>query len=900
MKFLFYFLPALAGLSACTQLGMESANSPSDRVLYQSPTYTVYGDRVTQGLYEAAVLSPTSMISNYQSPANDRLSPAIEFKFSLNGKDNELPVGVNHLVVLQPQGGEAVSPVISFGETHTDTTTLSSDDFLEPNTRFRIRLDMRPVLQSFHEKGFYEDYAGNKIYKDDFRGVYVAGAYEPLSWDFENLPSRDGMELKDPDGDGIYETTITLNQFNPESFTAARWELKEDVAKYPQYTSGLPLIDALYNLSLEEIKLDVRSDNTFMAGEKWNGVWTRDISYSIVLSLAAIEPEISKNSLMAKVQGGRIIQDTGTGGSWPVSSDRVTWALAAWEVYAVTGDKNWLRQAYDIIKKSVEEDLYTAYDSETGLFRGESSFLDWRKQSYPRWMGPVGIYISENLGTNVAHYETYQILTRMGELLDEPNDRWQKVAQGVKRGLNEHLWQAERGFYGQYLYGEAYLAQSPRAEALGESLSVIYGLADEEQASSIVSNTPVTRYGITSIYPQIPDVPPYHNQGIWPFVQAYWNWAAARVKNEKALTHGLGALYRSAALFLTNKENFVANSGDFKGTEINSDRQLWSVAGNLAMVYRIFFGMHFEPTGIRLKPAVPEAYADSRRLTNFRYRNATLTFEISGWGTEIAEVLLDGRKLAEAFIPADLQGAHRIEIRLANGGFREQPYQVVKNHTTLPTPEVQFVEQQLSWSPIKGAVSYQVWRNGKLLNTVQENSYKPEEAVNTYAEYMVAAVDTAGWPSFLSEAVKVLVPTRVQLLEAEQNVSVIQLPYAGYSGKGFIELSKASNPNLSFTMQAPEAGEYLVDVRYSNGSGPVNTDNKAAIRSLYVGDVYAGPVVMPQLGSEEWSNWGFSNPVRVQLKKGENLLQLRLMPWNENMNVEVNKAMLDYVRIIRL
>ncbi|HAQ19743.1 MAG TPA: hypothetical protein DCR40_11000 [Prolixibacteraceae bacterium] len=45
---------------------------------------------------------------------------------------------------------------------------------------------------------------------------------------------------------------------------------------------------------------------------------------------------------MKKVKNGHIIQDTGTGGAWPVSSNRVVWAMAAWEIYTYTGDRNWL------------------------------------------------------------------------------------------------------------------------------------------------------------------------------------------------------------------------------------------------------------------------------------------------------------------------------------------------------------------------------------------------------------------------------------------------------------------------------------------------------------------------------------------------------------------------------
>src|SRR5690348_6039898 len=97
---------------------------------------------------------------------------------------------------------------------------------------------------------------------------------------------------------------------------------------------------------------DIRSDSTFMAGAEWNGVWTRDISYSMILSLAMLHPRICKRSLMRKVKNGVIIQDTGTGGSYPVSTDRMIWATAAREVYKVTGDRSWLKQAYSIIRKS--------------------------------------------------------------------------------------------------------------------------------------------------------------------------------------------------------------------------------------------------------------------------------------------------------------------------------------------------------------------------------------------------------------------------------------------------------------------------------------------------------------------------------------------------------------------
>ena len=119
-------------------------------------------------------------------------------------------------------------------------------------------------------------------------------------------------------------------------------------------------------------------------------------------------------------------------------------------------------------------------------------------------------------------------------------------------------------------------------------------------------------YGIPCIYPQIPGIPPYHNNAVWPFVQAFWNLAAAKQHDGPALLQGMAALYRGAALLLTNQENFVADTGDSEGTQINSPRQLWSVAGNLAMTYRVLFGMSFDVEGLRLAPVIPIRKASTR------------------------------------------------------------------------------------------------------------------------------------------------------------------------------------------------------------------------------------------------------------------------------------------------
>jgi hypothetical protein len=307
--------------------------------LYQSAAFTLYADRLTQGPHMARAVSRTELMSDYQSPANAFQSPQVSFKFSLNGKDNEMQPGQDHVFVALPPAGEGKTletPVIVFGQQSVDRRPVPANTFLAPNTPLRIRLDMRPVLAAFEKQGYYQLYTGQKLYKADFKHVFVAGNTTPLSWDFDNLINKPQLELKDPNGDGIYEATVVLNAHSDAKTTAAAWKQSLDTSEFPQYSSGHPLLDALYNLALEEGKGAVEPDGTFRTGKEWAGVWTRDISYSIILSQAILQPEVAKTSLLRKVKNGRIIQDTGTGGAYPCSTDRMIWAVAAWEIYKVT------------------------------------------------------------------------------------------------------------------------------------------------------------------------------------------------------------------------------------------------------------------------------------------------------------------------------------------------------------------------------------------------------------------------------------------------------------------------------------------------------------------------------------------------------------------------------------
>lgn len=666
---------------------------------------------------------------------------------------------------------------------------------------------------------------------------------------------------------------------------------------YPILRSSVPMVDALYNMTLNELDLLRTSDGYFDTGKSWGGVWTRDLSYATILGIAIADPDVAKKGLMRKTKDGHIIQDTGSGGSWPISSDRMTWVLAAWEIYKYTGDESWLKTIYPIVKNSVEADLKTIYYPNS-LPTGESSFLDWREQTYPQWMMPVDIYRSENLGTAVVHYQTYNILGMIEGAMGVKSSKYARLAEKVKARINQKLWMNDKGYYAQYLYGKHYLSLSPRAEALGEALAVIYDVADSHRARTVVESTPITEYGITCIYPQIPEVGPYHNNSVWPFVQAFWNLAAAKVKNEKALEYGMASIYRAASMYLTNKENFVASTGDCHGTAINSDRQLWSVGANIGMTYKIIFGMNFEPKGIVFSPSIPQAYAGSYTLTNFKYRKATVNITISGFGDEVASFKVNG-VAQNPMLDGNVAGVQNVEIVMKNKPFGSSKVNLQPVAYSPATPKLQLQGSILQWEANDAAREFVVYRNGAKVGTTKHSSFEIKP-IDTYSEYQVMAVDKNGMQSFLSNPIQVFPADKTYVVEVENFNRKSELPYTSYDGSGFVESSKKVNPAISFPVDVEADGQYLVSIRYSNGTDRMCCGNSAALRTLSVNGKRQGTMVFPIVEQDAWSDWRPSNLLVVTLKKGVNTIQLSLEKHNENMNGQVNMLMVDSFKAVKL
>jgi hypothetical protein len=887
---------AAARTVGCVGLALSTALEAQETVLYESSNFTVRSGSVQQGPFAARALGRDTLRSTYPRAAQE-----VRFKFGVGGGDNEFAPGTEHTIYLRPRQGVVATTPYVFGVPPTPRRPRPTDaaEGEDGDARVTFRLDLRAAKRAIATTGRYRTPTGAVVTSLD--PVYVVGDTDPLVWDVRALAPGAAQQLRDPDGDGVYETTLVFRtQYTRPlaSNGAAQWSRTASVSAFPSIETPQPLWDALWRMSHEELTELRRPDGALAAGAKWPGVWTRDVSFASLLSLAIIVPDAVKTSLLAKVDSsGRIIQDTGTGGSWPISTDRMTWALAAWEVYAATGDRPWLERAYAILERSVVADRHAAVDASTGLMLGESSFLDWREQSYPAWMQPADIFQSMALGTNAVHVGAYRVGGEMARALGRDPSRWDAWRDSTASAMNRVLWSARDQRYAQFRYGRLAPSLSRRSESLGAALALLTGAVPRDRQVPLVSHTPVVAFGAPTFWPYTGGVPFYHNATVWPFVAAFWTWAAADARHTAAVEHGLATLARAPALFLTNKENLVAETGHFEGTALNSDRQLWSVAGTLAAQLRVLFGVRLDRDSLRFAPMVPPQYAGVRTLRDLRWRGATLEVEVRGSGAGVRRALLDGAVLPTAAIPATLTGAHRVELEL-DGTWPASSVTTVADVIAPATPVLARSGASLRWEGVSGAARYVVHRNGRPVDTLGQTARRYAVAsVERAEDWQLEALSSSGVASFLSEPVRVEPPAAV--LEAKPE-GATERAHDGFTGAGYLTLDAGQGTVARAVLRVPKSGTYAVEVRYANGNGPINTEDKAAIRTLRLDGQDLGVVVMPQRGGGAWNQWGWSNRLSVRLAPGTHVVELRFDPRDRNMNGVVNVALVDLVRLTRI
>ncbi|MBS0569056.1 MAG: Six-hairpin glycosidase-like protein [Proteobacteria bacterium] len=391
-----------------------------------------------------------------------------------------------------------------------------------------------------------------------------------------------------------------------------------------------PLFDGLFALAQDDLRQDsveaIRDAafdhgqaiacHCFETGAKWHYVWTRDVSYAIDLGLWRYDRARAVNSLAFKLsgvrgkdaaQGSYPMQDTGSGGSWPISTDRVVWFLAARHLL---DDTAFAGTVWPALIDTLAQDREYAFDERMGLYRGETSFLDWREQSYPSWTRDDVVFIAQSfaLSTNVLHYTALRLAERLARQRGDARAAdYGAQAQALQAAINARFWRGESGLYASYLGGDGLAVEA--YDLLGLSLAITSGVADAGRARASLAHYPAWPAGSPVIWPERADEPIYHNRAIWPFVSAYALRAARAVDDPALIAFQIQSLMRGAALAGSNMENYElvtqathVEDGQRSGPVVDSPRQLWSVAAYLDMVGEGVFGLSDDG---RIEPKLP-------------------------------------------------------------------------------------------------------------------------------------------------------------------------------------------------------------------------------------------------------------------------------------------------------
>lgn len=595
----------------------------------------------------------------------------------------------------------------------------------------------------------------------------------------------------------------------------------------PLYASDQHLVDVLYDMSVDHIADAIDQSGRFAPSQS---NYSR-LYCSIYLSLAALKPHQSMATLRAIVDKDSIIMQRE--GQWPVVSDHIGWATAAWEVYKTTGDRKWLAYSYHVIEKTLRINHAVLLDHELGLIHG-AGYTSSRPIGVRRmtWMGYNDLFACMSLGNNILTGNAYAILADMGEELGIETS-YQKDAQRIKDAINQHLWNEDKGFYSSFLYGMAVPRQSPLTDNTSQAMCVLWGIADDERAENLIAHTPVSDYGVNVSYPASNPIEPYLANSSWSTTQALWNLAAAYVGNENALRRGLGALYRAQALYQSRGIHMRGVDTDYLGAS----------ASNAAMILRVFMGMSFTPEGIDFSPMVPACMPGDKTLKGLNYRKAVVDVTIKGTGNDVASITDNGKSLESAFLPRDIEGNHHIVITLRQGNKPLQQVTIHRNEVSLPlTPEVVWTNDSGRIVGFKPGTPYRLSVNGQL-TALNDSVFALPDLDEPFTEFSVEIAGKYG-NGFMSKP----------LLHFGLTPQIAFLP-------------PAIDGHASVIVSVAQGGDYLLDVGYRpTGSLEVCrvTANSHPMGTLVM--------VGGQHGDE--GELAYSNMIAVKLLKGENLLEI--------------------------
>lgn len=722
-------------------------------------SFDVFGTKDMTSATDIAIKGYTSTASGWVNTADSpyETTTASEGKIGL-GFDKE--VTVEKIVVV---GVDNTLP--------TTATLTTADNKKVELTGTKVGNDVVFEIEATYSFGFFLDFgkevtfAAIQAYGDDtFKGGTTnVNSAQDYTLFVNGLTEDDSRVVANT---GTHILTSETGSDREWSYNADL--IDRDVPYF--YAPNTPLAEAAYNLTMEEIFKSINYDETFgdvfYTGTNWHKVWTRDTAISMQYILSWMFPEVSTNCAEAKVVGkdGNLTfeEDTGTGGSYPVSTDRIIMMLAVWETYLADGNTETLEYFYNVASNTIMQDYEVVYDKEAGLFRGETCGLDHRDKTYADWTGEddqngiVTIAEGKAASTNIIFCQVMKILSESATILGKDAKEaqaWADLAADLEEAISTRLWHEELGTYSSWEYPD--WMGSPLAykqDVLANGYAVWYNIGGQDKADSIMENHTLVNFGANTVYPN-KDAErwtdyKYHDSGVWPGWEALLMIGAVNNANENNLLAEeiWNSCIRGAVSCLTNYEVIDYETGE----GLHSTMQLWSVAATMAGYYRVLYGMEYTTDGITFDPYVPQWMEGPFYVTNYTYRDAVLDMTLIGKGDTISAMYVNGEKVANDYVlPVDAKGEYEIVIYVEDSGAVDTIN--LKDENTAKAPKapktVSLSGSTLKWSAVDNC-TYKVWTGTEYVD-VTGTQYTID--TTKYGVYCVVAIDkTTGLWSELS------------------------------------------------------------------------------------------------------------------------------------------------------
>lgn len=348
-------------------------------------------------------------------------------------------------------------------------------------------------------------------------------------------------------------------------------------------------------------------------------------------------------------------------------ADQETSAVdAAYQVFMMTGDRNWLnksirgRTLLERLDLSLEYLLKARFDSKHGLVSNAFT-ADWGDVS-PTYSDQRAIYLDEEtplvvgLYTNVLFYRAAEQLREMHAALKQMKraDYWKQKAALIKENINKNLWQEDKGFYRLHLTLTPTRIKSWSNESNlfalgGNGLAVLYGVADDTQARKIfeAAERRQREFGFSTVagvllpsyprgffkHPAVSEEYYYQNGGQWDwfagrFLLAEFERGYAARALRQVIEIGKKAIASNGLYEWHTKDGKGMGSSDYAGS-----------AGSLgAAIFQGLYGVYLSDQALNLKirlgdqPGQLHLYqpaTDKYVAYRYCYRQASQTIRIN-------------------------------------------------------------------------------------------------------------------------------------------------------------------------------------------------------------------------------------------------------------------------------